>query len=110
MDARLACLPSIIGLHHGGMGGASFAFARDMRLCRFSHFRGSNVSRALRLAPEFLDLLLRPQKSLDHARERYPLFGCELAVADRRKYRGNCDRGVRSLLERRQIDLDGRAF
>jgi hypothetical protein len=78
--------------------------------CCFSHFRGSNVSRPLRLAPKLLDLLFRPQKSLDHAREQGSLFGRELAAADRRNYRGNGDRRSRSLLEQRQIDLDGRTF
>jgi hypothetical protein len=110
MDARLACLPWSIGLHHCGMGRASFAFAQNVRLCCFPHFRGSSLSRPLRLAPELLDLLSCPQKSLDHARERGPLFGRELAPADRRNYRGNGDRHVRSLLKRWQIDLDGRAF
>jgi len=110
MDARLACLPWTIRLHHCGMGRASFAFAQNVRLCCFPHFRGSSLSRPLRLAPELLDLLRCPQKSLDHACERSPLFGRELAPADRRNYRGNSDRHVRSLLERRQIDLDGRAF
>src|SRR5215470_16666295 len=92
------------------MGRASFAVARDMRFCCFSHARGSNLGRALRPALELLDLLLCPQKSLDHARERYSLFGRELAPADRRNYRGNGDRRVRSFLEPWQIDLDGRAF
>jgi hypothetical protein len=110
MGARLACLPWTIGRHHGGMGRASFAFARGVRFGCFSHFRGTNLRRALRIAPELLDLLLCPQKSLDHARERCPLLGRELAPADRRKDRGNGNRGVRSFRERRQIDLDGRAF
>jgi len=112
MDARLACLPWAFGLGHGGMGRGSFGFAcaRDMRVGCFSHFCGSNFSRPFGLAPKLLDLLFRPQKSLDHARERCPLFGRELAAADCRNYRGNGDRRIRSFLEQRQVDLDGSAL
>src|SRR6476620_5465115 len=62
------------------------------------------------LARERRGLLLRPQKSLDHAGEQYPLFGRKLASADLRNYLRNRARRVRSFLERRQIHHDGRAL